>query len=113
MGGVFLASSVVHLVHPSFFESIVPRWLPSPRAIVYASGVVEAVCGWGLLTRRAWAGPASVVVLIAIFPANLQMALDAGSGRHEGLLDSAAVAWGRLPLQLPMIWAAWQGRLAS
>jgi uncharacterized membrane protein len=49
-------------------------------------------------------------VLLGVWPANLQMALDAGSGRHEGAMDSAAVAWGRMPLQLPLLWAARQAR---
>jgi uncharacterized membrane protein len=48
--------------------------------------------------------------LAAVFPANLQMALDAGSGRHPGAMDNAALAWGRLPLQAVMIWAARQAR---
>jgi len=51
-----------------------------------------------------------VAVLGAVFPANVQMALDAGSGRNAGVADRRGVAWGRLPLQLPMIWAALQAR---
>jgi uncharacterized membrane protein len=51
-----------------------------------------------------------VATLVAVFPANLQMALDAGSGRHPGVMDNAALAWGRLPLQAVMIWAARQAR---
>ena len=57
-----------------------------------------------------WAAPASVALLGAVFPANLQMALDAGSGRNPGAADTRLVAWGRLPLQLPMVWAALQSR---
>jgi uncharacterized membrane protein len=45
-----------------------------------------------------------------VFPANVQMALDAGTGRNTGPSDSRAVAWGRLPLQLLMAWAALQAR---
>jgi len=52
------------------------------------------------------AGPASTALLLAVWPANLQMALDAGTGRHPGGMDSPLVAWGRMPLQLPMLWAA-------
>ncbi len=43
-----------------------------------------------------------------MFPANVQMALDAGTGRNTGPSDGRAVAWGRLPLQLVMAWAALQ-----
>ena len=51
-----------------------------------------------------------MAVLAAVFPANVQMALDSGSGRNSGPADSPVVAWGRLPLQLVMIWAALQAR---
>jgi uncharacterized membrane protein len=47
-----------------------------------------------------------VAVLAAIFPANVQMALDSGSGRNPGPADNRIVAWARLPLQTVMIWAA-------
>jgi len=89
-----------------------------PRAIderhhinlIYLSGLAEFVCALGLIRRTRWAAPASVAVLAAVFPANVQMALDAGSGRNQGPADSAAVAWGRLPLQALMVWAALQAR---
>ena len=74
------------------------------------SGVAELACALGLLRRHRWAPSASVMVLTAVFPANVQMALDAGTGRNPGPSDSPVVAWGRLPLQLLMVWAALQAR---
>ncbi len=71
-------------------------------------GLAELACAWGLARRARWASAASTALLLAVWPANLQMALDAGSGRHPGGGDSAAVAWGRMPLQLPLLWAARQ-----
>jgi uncharacterized membrane protein len=108
----FATSGVVHLVRPHFFETIMPRAIPTRhhRWLVYASGVAELACAEGLVRRRAWAAPASTALLLGVLPANVQMALDAGSGRHPGAMDTKAVAWGRLPLQLPMIWAALQAR---
>ncbi len=109
---LFTASGIAHLVRPRFFLGIMPRAIPERhhRALVYASGVAELVCAEALFRRRP-VGPAiSVAVLAAVFPANVQMALDAGSGRHPGTTDNAAVAWGRLPLQALMVWAALQGR---
>ncbi len=107
-----MASGVVHFVRPQAFEPIMPRVLPdgTHRPLIYASGAAELVCAWGLARRRAWASTASVAVLAAVFPANLQMAVDAGSGRNPGAMDRADVAWGRLPLQLLMVWAARQAR---
>lgn len=112
LGALFTASGVVHLVRPQSFETIMPRLLPSSshRSLIYASGVAELVCAWGLVRRTRWASVASVAVLAAVFPANLQMAQDAGSGRNPGAMDRADVAWGRLPLQLLMVWAARQAR---
>jgi uncharacterized membrane protein len=66
--------------------------------------VAELICAIGLLRRTRWAAPASVATLVAVFPANVQMALDSGSG--QGPAGNRAVAWGRLPLQAAMIWAA-------
>jgi uncharacterized membrane protein len=115
LAGVFTASGIVHFVRPQFFEAIMPRVLPegSHRPLIYVSGLAELVCAFGLVRRAPWASAASVAVLGAVFPANLQMALDSGSGRHPGSMDRAAVAWGRLPLQLGMVWAARQARPTS
>lgn len=112
---IFAVAGVLHFARPSFFDPIMPRVVPSQlrRPLVYGSGVAELVCAVGLIRRKNWASTASTAVLLAVWPANLQMALDAGSGRHEGTMDSAAVAWGRMPLQLPMLWAARQARSAS
>jgi uncharacterized membrane protein len=89
-----------------------PRAIPSRHHtnLIYLSGVAELICAVGLFRRKRWAAPASVAVLGAVFPANVQMALDAGTGRNSGPSDKPMVAWGRLPLQLPMVWAALQAR---
>jgi uncharacterized membrane protein len=112
LAAVFTASGMVHFVRPQFFEAIMPRLFParSHRALIYASGAAELVCAIGLARRTRWASAASTALLLAVFPANVQMALDAGSGRNPGATDRADVAWGRLPLQLPMLWAARQAR---
>ncbi|MBR8740912.1 DoxX family protein [Nocardiopsis sp. MG754419] len=108
LGGAFLASGVLHFAAPRPFEAIMPRRLPAHRAFVYGSGAVELACGIGLLTRQRWAGPASAALLLAVWPANVQMALDSGSGRLPGPADNRCLAWARVPLQIPLIWAALQ-----
>lgn len=110
LGGLFVGSGVLHFTSPRTFESIMPRRLPAHRAFVYGSGVAELACGAGLLTRRGWAGPASAALLLAVWPANVRMALDSGSGRLPSVADNRALAWGRVPLQIPLIWAALQSR---
>ena len=112
LAATFASSGLVHLVRPQAFASIMPRAFPARHHtnLIYVSGLAELVCAAGLVRRTRWAAPASVAVLAAVFPANVQMALDAGSGRNSGPADSRVVAWGRLPLQLLMVWAALQAR---
>ncbi len=112
LAAVFVGSGSVHLVRPQSFAAIMPRAIPEEHhtKLIYVSGLAELACAAGLIGRTRWAAAASVVVLAAVFPANVQMALDAGTGRNQGLVDSRAVAWGRLPLQLAMAWAALQAR---
>lgn len=105
LAGAFIGSGVVHLVRPQTFESMMPRWLPRHRELIYASGVAELACAAGMVhpRTRPIAGWASAALLAAIFPANVQMARDA-LARDD--LRHQAVTVGRLPLQVPMIWAA-------
>ena len=98
---------VLHFVKPEHFDRIVPRALPgSARFYTYASGVAELGIA-GLLalptTRRAGA-LAAIALYTAVFPANVQMAWD---WRHESAFKRV-VAFGRLPLQIPLIHSAWR-----
>ncbi|MFE7227276.1 DoxX family protein [Nocardioides sp. NPDC057577] len=109
LAALFLGSGTLHLVRPQVFEPIVPPQLPEPRKVVEVSGVAEIVCGLGLLhprTRRI-AGLASAALLVGVFPANVQMSVDAGKrANRKRTAKSAGFFAGtvaRLPLQLPMI----------
>jgi uncharacterized membrane protein len=111
VAAAFAVSGVVHLVRPQVFEPIVPRVLPRRRDLVLASGVAELLCAAGLVvprTRRA-AGAASAALLVAVFPANVQMAADAvrGARRDRARTTRAAATLARLPLQWPLIRWAW------
>jgi uncharacterized membrane protein len=98
-------SGVLHFVRPEPFERIVPHRLPRKKELVYVSGAAELACAAGLLhprTRRT-AGLLSAALLVAVFPANVQMAVDLnklGSSRAK------TIGFARLPLQLPLIRAA-------
>jgi len=104
----FLVSGTVHLVAPRVFVSLVPRFLPRRREIVYLSGVAELICAGGLVTRARWAGPASAALLVAILPGNIQMAVDAtgSAGPGRGGRAKTVAVWTRIPLQIPLILAA-------
>lgn len=104
VAGLLVAGGGAHFVVPNLYARVVPSLLGSPRLWVYASGVVEVTAGAllaGRRTRRA-GGWASAVVLVAIFPANIQHAINEG-----GLL------WARLPLQVPLVWWALREAVAK
>jgi uncharacterized membrane protein len=108
LAALMLGSGVLHLVAPGVYERVVPRWLGDRRRVVLASGVAELACGGLLLGRRtsrlgAWL---TAGLLVAVFPANVQMALDAGTEHQVVDMPAGrfrAVALARLPLQVPLV----------
>lgn len=108
-GGLFIAAGINHFVNPDFYLNIMPPYLPWHTLLVYISGVAEVGLGALLLFKR-WQVPAGwglIALLIAVFPANLHMAL------HHELYPRIAPAllWLRLPLQGVLIaWAYWYTR---
>lgn len=110
----------MHFARPDFFESIVPDWFPDAKAANYASGAAELVFGLGLLSRRTrkWSAMGLVALTAAVFPANIDMALndvevkpvDGTMTRSVGSAVGQArvVNWVRLPLQLPLAYGIWR-----
>lgn len=98
-------AGVLHFVTPDFFDEMVPDLLPgTPRFWTLASGVAElGVAALIAVPRtRRFGGLAAVALFVAVFPANVQMAFD-WSDRSP---VEQAIAWGRLPLQIPLVlWA--------
>lgn len=117
LAALFGVSGTVHLVRPQVFEGIVPGPLqPHRRALVHASGLAELACAAGLLhpATRGLAGTASAGLLVAVFPANVQMTLSLGR-RAVRRRDAAswagfAVSVARLPVQWPLVRAALDAR---
>jgi uncharacterized membrane protein len=108
-GPVMMAAGVNHFVMPGTYEAIMPDYLPAHRELVLLSGAAEALGGAGTLhpaTRRA-AGWWLVAVLLAVFPANVHMALH--PERYPGIPPAALLA--RLPLQLVMVALVWEAAL--
>jgi len=95
-------SGLIHLGKPEVYEPIMPSMVPAHREVIFACGVAEILCAAGLLVPRLRkpAGWASAALLLAVYPANLKMAGDAAQTDKTGF---RAIAWGRLPLQIPMI----------
>ena len=96
---IFTVSGVLHLVRPATYLSIVPPWLPEPKALVLISGVCEILGAAGLLiaTAREAAGWGLIALLVAVFPANIQMLLNAHAAHGSRAWQAALAA--RLPMQ--------------
>jgi len=112
LGALFLVAGIAHLVNPQPFNDLMPSVLPKSwwTTLTVLSGLVELSCAYGLLRRRSWGPGLSVALLVAVFPANVQMALWAGSHHLSGAFDDRTVAYVRLPFQLLFIAAALAGR---
>ncbi|PTL58535.1 DoxX family protein [Paraconexibacter algicola] len=108
LAGVMGVVGSLHFVIPGTMAETIPSQLPYRRELVLVSGVVEVGTAIALRRRVPGAGRFAALTLLAIWPANIQMALDAGSGKHPGPADDKRLMWARVPLQLPLIWAALQ-----
>jgi uncharacterized membrane protein len=106
LGLTFLAAGINHFVMPRTYESIMPDYLPAHRELVLASGVAEAAGGLGVLSERTsrMAGWWLIATLIAVFPANLHMALH--PERYRKIPEAAL--WARLPGQALFILWVWR-----
>jgi uncharacterized membrane protein len=105
LSGLLAAMGVLHFAVPGPFDALVPKVLPgSPRTWTKASGAAElaVAVAVALPQTRRLGGLAAAGLFAAVFPANVQMAYD---WRHASPVKRA-VAFGRLPLQAPLIgWA--------
>jgi uncharacterized membrane protein len=105
-GPIFVFAGTMHFVIPRAYESIVPDYLPAHRTLVYASGIAEIAGGAAVLHPRTrtigswW----SIATLLAVFPANVHMALH--PDRYPKVPGGRPALLARLPLQAVFIaWA--------
>jgi uncharacterized membrane protein len=101
----FLVTGTLHFTHGQTFRAIVPLGFPLPGLLVMVSGVAEMAGGLGLLwwRLRRWAAWGLMALLLAVFPANVYMAL------RPDLFPGIPVwaLWLRLPLQPALVWWVW------
>jgi uncharacterized membrane protein len=108
----YLIAGANHFLNPEFYLRAMPEYLPYPSFLHLFSGVLEMLAGIGLVipkysTRAAWL---IIIILIAVFPANLEVALKDGTPMDI----SPLMAWLRLPFQLVFIaWAYWYTKKES
>ncbi|MFO0728885.1 MAG: DoxX family protein [Myxococcota bacterium] len=111
----YVFAGAMHFITPASYLAMMPPALPEPLALVYLSGVAEAGLGLALIppkTRR-WAAIGIILLLIAVFPANIYVALHDiplfGAEKGAGIGN-----WIRLPIQgLFIAWAYWHAKLSS
>lgn len=103
-GPAFVLAGTLHFARPAPYEAIMPDWLPRHRELVALSGVAEAAGGAGLMVRatRRPAGWLLLATLVAVFPANVHMALHPERYRVPGGRASLVA---RLPFQA--VFLAW------
>jgi uncharacterized membrane protein len=105
MSVFYVGAGVNHFWHPQYYIRIMPFWLPWHNELVLISGICEILFGLLLLfssTRRlaAWG---IILLLLAVFPANIQMMLNYWNESNPQLWISIL----RLPLQIILIWWAY------
>lgn len=105
MISLYVIAGINHFLNPEFYNKIIPPWLKWHLTLIYISGCCEILFGVILIFSRtrvfgAWC---IVFLLIAIFPANIQMLINYIHQNHPQLW----LAIIRLPIQVFLIWWAY------
>ncbi len=111
-GPVMTLAGVNHFVMPRAYEAIIPDALPYERELVYASGVAEiagALASMHPRTRKA-GGIVLIATLVAVFPANVFMAVNADRYNVPG---GSVALLARLPLQVLFVYWVWLATLSK
>lgn len=107
LSGILIGAGALHFLKPEPFDSIVPSWVAgTPRQATLVSGLAELLIGAGLMNpkSRKAAAYSAAALFAAVFPANVEMARQWQAESREPLY--LAIAYGRLPLQIPLIQSA-------
>lgn len=107
-GPFFVLAGLNHFISPRFYLRIMPPWLPAPEAVNKVSGAAEILGGAAVVCPdpavRRFGGLLSIATLVAVFPANVHMALH--PEEYPEVPGGAATLYARLPLQAVFIaWA--------
>ncbi len=101
LGAFFITTGILHFVTPKFYKAIIPESWPNKAELVQVSGAAELAGGIGVLSKptRQLAGKGLIALLLAVFPANINMAVNPQKFHRF----PAWSLWARLPLQFVMI----------
>jgi len=102
---MYIFAGMMHFIVPKAYVKIVPKYIPKRILMVYISGLFEILFAVGLLfpETRSWSAIGIIVLLIAVFPANIYMAQRMKEKKNK----YAWIAYVRLPLQLFLIYWAY------
>ena len=97
----YISTGIKHFTNVDWFMKIMPPYLPYHKELVYLSGVFEIILGIMLIfeNMRFLAGWGLILLLIAVFPANIYLAITNGAAMNI----SPVLAWCRLPFQAVFI----------
>lgn len=112
MGVFYIVAGLMHVARPDYYLPMMPPYLPWHAALVFLSGVAEIGLGIAVLLPavRRLAAWGIILLLLAVFPANIHIALHNipvfGATEGAGMWN-----WARLPLQgVLILWAWWYTR---
>ena len=105
MGVFYISIGISHFTSPIWYVQIVPPYLSYKLELVYISGLFEILFGGMLFFRktRFLAGWGLILLLIAVYPANIYLAQTNGAAMNTTPL----IAWGRLPVQFIFVGLAY------
>ena len=105
MGVFYISIGISHFTSPIWYVQIVPPYLPYKLELVYISGFFEILFGGMLFFKktRFLAGWGLILLLIAVYPANIYLAQTNGAAMNTTPL----IAWGRLPVQFIFVGLAY------
>ncbi len=105
MAVFYVGAGINHFIVPDYYMAIMPPYIPWHLQVVYFTGACEIIIGLLLIpkTSRRVTAWILIALLIAIFPANIQMTINYANEGNPGLWYSIL----RLPVQLLLIWWAW------
>ena len=105
MAGIYSIAGILHFITPKPYLKIIPPYIPYPKLMVMISGVFELLFGIALLfdATRSYAAIGIILLLIAVFPANIYMA----KRMYQKQSKNRWIAYVRLPLQFVLIYWAY------
>ena len=106
MAVFYITAGIFHFIKPGIYRSIMPSWLPWHNELIIVSGIAEIILGTLVIPThtRSTAAWLIMILLIAVFPANIQMAINWAKKKNPRLW----IAICRVPVQFILIWWAWQ-----